>query len=117
MSKLKEKIKSAQDIRTELITIPEWDMSIEVRTMRAIDRARVLKNCVDNSGKVIGEKFQAGLVIASCYDPETKERIFDDEDFDLLMEKAAGPVELLAGTAMSLSGLTRDTMTGAEKNS
>ena len=117
MSKLKDKIKAVQDVKSEKVTIPEWDVTVELRTMKAIDRAKLLKDCVDKQGNVIGEKFQAGLIIASCFDPETGERVFDNGDFDLLMDKAAGPIEELASTAMRISGLNRDTMTAIEKNS
>lgn len=117
MSKLKEKIKVVQDVKSEKITIPEWDVVLELRTMKAIDRARLLKTCVDKQGQVIGERFQAGLIIASCFDPETGEKVFGEDDYDLLMDKAAGPVEFLAGKAMEISGLNRDSLTAAEKNS
>jgi hypothetical protein len=117
MSKLKDKIKTSQDVRAEKVPIPEWDVTIEVRTMKAIDRARLLKNCVDAKGAVIREKFQAGLIIASCFDPETGEKIFSDDDYDLVMDKSAGPVEYLSGIAMRISGLNRETMETAEKNS
>ena len=38
MSKLKEKIKVVQDLKSEKINIPEWDVVLELRTMKAIDR-------------------------------------------------------------------------------
>jgi hypothetical protein len=117
MSKLKEKIKAVQDVRVEKAVIPEWDVTLELRTMKAIDRARLLKSCVDKEGNVIGERFQAGLIIASCYDPETGEKVFEDGDFEFLMEKSAGVIEYLAGIAMNISGLNRDSLKAAEKNS
>jgi len=117
MGNLKDKIRAAEDVKSEKVFVPEWDVTVEVRTMKALDRARLLKSCVDAKGNVIGEKFQSGLIIASCFDPETGEKVFEEGDFDLLMGKAAGPVEYLAGVAMGISGLNRESMTAAEKNS
>ena len=117
MSVLKEKIKAAQDVRSQKVTIPEWDVTIEVRTMTALDRAKLLKTCVEKDGSMITEKFQAGLIIASVFDPETGEKVFTDEDYELLMSKAAGVIESLATVSMGISGLTKDAMTAAEKNS
>lgn len=121
MSKLKEKIRAIQDIQKLTVNLgeiwPEWDIVLELRTMKAIDRARLLKACVDGKGQVIGEKFQAGVIIASCFDPETGEKVFSEEDYDFLMEKSAGVIEYLASKAMEISGLNRDTLAAAEKNS
>lgn len=117
MSALKEKIQAAQDVKSERIEVPEWGVALEIRTMKAIDRARLLRTCMDDKGSVIGEKFQAGLIIASCFDPETGEKVFSEDDYDLLMEKSAGAIEHLAGLAMNISGLNRESLSAAEKNS
>jgi hypothetical protein len=66
---------------------------------------------------VIGEKFQAGLIVASCFDPDTGEQIFTDGDYEMIMDKSAGVIEHLASRAMDLSGLNREAVTVAEKNS
>ena len=118
MSKMRDRIKAIQDTKSERVTMPEWEnLEIEIRTMKAIDRAKLLKMAVDAEGKVIGDKFQAGMIIASCFDPETGEKIFANDDADMIMEKSAGVIEFLAGRAMELSGLSRETMKTAEKNS
>ena len=117
MGDLKEKIKAAQDLKVKKIDIPEWGVTVEVRTMKAIDRARIIKACMDDKGKVIGEKFQAGLVIASCFDPNTGEKVFMDDDYDFIMGRSAGVIEYIASTAMEISGLNREALVVAEKNS
>lgn len=113
---LKEKIKAAQDIKKEVVKVPVWDVEVEVRTMSGKQRSELLSTCMDENGKLQQDVFQVGTIIASCYDPETGNKLFTADDADWLMDKASGPIELLAGKAMRLSGLTRDSAEQAEKN-
>jgi len=113
---IKQKIKTVQDIKTEIVDISEWDVKIEIRTMSAKQRAELLTSSVGEDGKFVQKSFQAGLVISCCYDPETKEKIFSPEDGDWLMDKAAGPIENLATRISKISGLSKLAMEQAEKN-
>lgn len=121
MGNLKDKIKAVQDIQKHVINLsdkwPEWDIVIELRTMKAIDRAKLLKTCVDPKGNVISEKFQAGLIAASYFDPDTGEKVFTEDDYEMIMDKSAAVIEYLASRAMEVSGLNREALTAAEKNS
>lgn len=115
---LKDKIKSAHDIRKEIVVLDEWDgAEIEVRTMTASQRTKLLKECTDRDGNIVHDKFQAGLMIACCFDPETGEALFNEDDSDWLMEKSAGPIEKITATALSVSGLNKEAIKKAEKNS
>lgn len=117
MSKLREKIKSYQDIKEELVEIPAWDCSILMKSMTAKQRSSILNEVMDEEGKIQHEKLHAQMIIACCYDPETGERIFSPEDDQWLMDKSCGPVELLVGKAMQISGLAKGALEQAEKNS
>lgn len=115
---LKDKIKSAQDIQKQLVVVDEWNgIAIEVRTMTALQRTQILKECTDKDGDIIHTRFQASLLIACCFDPETGEVLFTNEDSDWLMSKSAGPIEKLASAALAVSGLNKEAVKKAEKNS
>lgn len=114
---LKDKIKESQDIQTELITVEEWGVQIQVKTMSAKARAKLFSTATDKQGNVIHEKFQAAMVITCCFDPETGEKLFSEADTEWLMEKSAGPIEQIASVAMRLSGLTKEVAKALEKNS
>jgi hypothetical protein len=117
MGKLKDTIQAAQDIKSESVSIPEWGITLEVRTMRAIDRAKLFRDCIDKQGSVISGKFQAGLIIATCFDPDTGEKIFSDDDYDLVMDKSANIIERLSSIAHKISGFGNETVSSIEKNS
>ena len=114
---LKEKIKNAQDILTEVVHVPQWDADVEVRTMSALRRAQLLTLCADDSGQMIMDRFHAGVLVACCFDPESGEKLFTDADTEWLMEKSSGAIDLLATKAMELSGLTPEVVKAIEKNS
>lgn len=106
---LKDKILAAQDLDAELLEVPEWDVTIEVRSPTAGDRARLLTQFVNpESGVVENDKMQAAVAVMCCFDPESGERLFDEEDIPALMEKAAKPVERIFRAGNRLSGLTED---------
>lgn len=113
---IREKIKNANDIEKEVITIDVWDCDIEVRTMTAKQRANILNKVMTEDGKIEHDNFHAMMIIYSCYDPETGEKVFDDKDKDWLLEKSAGPIELLVSKIMKHSGLSKDALVEAEKN-
>ena len=114
---LREKILQAQDIEKEQVYIEQWDATIEVRTMTGGQRAKAMQEAVDpKTGEVnIGEIYPT-ILIASCFDPETNEQIFTEADRDELNGKNGAALEKLAQVAMTLSGLTGQSMEDIEKN-
>jgi len=115
--KLYDKIKNSDDIRKEIVHVPQWDCDVEARTMSGLERAMLLGGCIGKDGNVIQSKFQSGLLIACLHDPETGEKLFSESDAEWLMGKSSGAIEKLASVAMRLSGLTKEAMEDAEKNS
>ena len=119
---IKDKIKAAKDIQSEIINIKEWGTKIEVRSMTGAQRAKILNTDIEvdskqpNPSRVMFEKLYPDIIIACAFDPKTGEAIFEDQDKDWLMEKNCGPIEHLALAGMRLSGLTADALGQAEKN-
>lgn len=114
---LRDQIFETDDIRKEIVEIPEWDCSIEVRSLNGADRARILETGVDASGNVSIQKVYPEMVIASAHDPETGEQIFEPADKDGLMAKNALAIDRIAVVAVKLSGLESDSVDEAGKNS
>lgn len=113
---LREKILNAIDIQEEIVEIPEWGVKVLVRGLTAEDRALVLQKATDLGGKVNYDKLYASLVILSAYDPETKERIFEESDRDAIMKKSASAIDKIVNTAMRLSGIGKLEEERIEKN-
>lgn len=116
MGKLRDKILTLSDIQKELVNVPLWDAVIEVRSITAAQRARLFKQTADASGRVDLERLYPDLVIASCYDPETGEPIFEAPDREMLAGKNAAALETLVQVAMRLSGIQSGAVETATKN-
>ena len=102
---LREAIFSADDIAKEIVEVPEWGVSVEVRAMTAAERAKL------GEGAMVGDKTNVGLmyaltVIASIYDPETGLSVFTDNDREAILSKSGAVIERLATKALGYSGLT-----------
>ena len=116
-SMLRDKIKNCVDTKSEVMHIAEWDCDIEVKTMSAKQRADIIQTVMNEEGKISDNmKFQSLMITASCYDPETHELIFSDEDTDWLMEKNSSVIERIAAKIMKFSGFSKDAIEEAEKN-
>ena len=112
---LRDKILAANDIQTELVEVPEWDTIVEVRGMSGHDRARILQAAADSEGSISIGRLYAETVIAATYDPDTGERVFRDEDMDVLLSKAAAPMARLASVGMRLARMEAGAGEAAKK--
>ncbi len=113
---IREQIINADDIEHEIIEIPVWGVSIEVRSMTGRARTRLIKTATDNDGQLDMETLYPDMVILCAFDPETGEQIFTQDDRDLLLSKSAGPLETIALAAMRISGMTPDAIDVAGKD-
>jgi hypothetical protein len=116
-SALRDQIFNAQDIKKEIVHSTAWDCDVEVRGMSGTARASVMAVGYDDEGRVDYAAFYPAVIIATAYVPGTEEALFDAADRDLLNTKSASALEELALPAMKLSGLSKDDLKGAEKNS
>jgi len=117
MSSLRDKIKAADDIKRELVEVPEWGVTVEVRTISGAARAQLFAEATDKNGKLHYDDAYTGLIIASVFDPETGERVFSAADADWLKKKSSNATERLTEVAVRLSGLSPEAIGQAEKNS
>ncbi len=107
---LRDKILSANDIESEVIPVPEWDCSVEVRGMTVAQRDKVV-----SAGSELKAIYKE-IIINLLYDPETGEQIFDEKDGDAILGKSGVVIERLAKKASELSGISDTAVTDAEKN-
>lgn len=107
MSELRERILAAQDIASERVLVAAWGVEVEVRGMSGRARAEVMQKALEGGTLNLAKAYPL-LVIGCTYDPATGERVFRDEDFDAVAEKAGAALEQIAMTAARLSGLDPD---------
>lgn len=103
-SALRQTILNADDIVKEVVDVPEWGIKIEVRGMTAKERAKLLKSSA-TSGEVNMVTWFPDLIIATAYDPETGEKVFEPADRDAINAKSGAAVSALSDVAARLSGL------------
>lgn len=112
---LRDKILASDDIASELVEIPEWDVILEVRGMTGGDRSKILENAATNEGNISVGTVYVDTVIASTYDPDTGERVFAESDKPALMEKSAAAIDRLATVGMRLSAMDQNGVDDAKK--
>ena len=112
---MRETIFATNDIVSESVDVPEWGIKIEVRGMTGADRTRLLDAAVDSGGKVNLQVIYPEIVINSCFDPETGEKVFEPGDRDALLTKSAQAIDRLAQVGMRLSGFTEEAADQAGK--
>lgn len=114
---LRDRILSKVDQTSELVEIPEWDCTIEVRSMSGAARAAIVQ-----AGALQGQlpdmsKFTSDIVVMCTYDPETGEQVFTKEDADAILDKNGAALEKIVTVAMRISGFSKDAIDSAGKGS
>lgn len=112
---IKDKIKAAQDIKSKVVKIPAWDVSVEVREFSLAERDEIIKLQQVDEGMPEGTATWEVLK-RCCYDPETKEPIFVDEDREWFFKKGATSTDVLKKAALTINGLGVGAIEEAEKN-
>jgi hypothetical protein len=116
MSSLSAQIFAADDIESETIEVPQWGVTLLIKSMSAKARALMVDNAMANNGGVFNiQQVMPDIVIQCTFDPETGERVFLDTDREALMAKSANAVEIVATVAMRLSGMTDEAVEAAGK--
>jgi hypothetical protein len=101
---LKEAIFSSDDITKELVEIPEWGVTVEVRSMTANERAKLGEGAAKGDKTDVGAMY-ALTVIATVYDPATGLPVFTAQDKEAILSKNGAVIERLATKALGSSGL------------
>lgn len=114
-----DKIKQARDAQGKTIAIPEWDVTVEVRSMSARQRAS-LQNYVAEDDQSAGERQEAlwTFLLTSCvFDPESGDPVFSVDDMDWLLEdKSFAVIDRLSNECLAISAVTNEAVDEAGKS-
>lgn len=115
MSKLKEKIRAAQDRKAEKVAVPEWDCELFVKALSGKQREAYEEATtqVSDEGKVsiVHADMRAKLLVQCLHEVKEDGTIgdlaFEDgpDDRALLSEKSSAVLERLVKLAQQLSGI------------
>lgn len=114
---LRDKILQASDIVSERVSVPEWGIEVDVKTMTGAERAQIMQSAAEAGGKMDFQNVYPEVVIACTYDPETGERVFSYEDKPHLMAKSGLAIDRIAIVGLRLSGFTKDAADDLGKDS
>jgi hypothetical protein len=128
MSNLRQKLVDKGAVKTKIVHCVGEDgeqIAIEVHALMAGERGDVLTECLLTREGEDGEdvtttdlaKLGPRLVIAGAYDPDTHERIFGDEDRELVAQMDAAFLDPIVNGVSQLSGISAAADKKAEKNS
>lgn len=119
MTDLRAAILGAADTPIETIDVPEWGVTVGIKSMSAKSRAAVMELAQQGEGidavKVLG--MWARTLQGCIVDPETGEPIFEQDDMEALMDKSATVIERLWTLCFQQSGMTEDRVNEAGKDS
>lgn len=105
---LRDRILTADDRPKEAVFVPQWGLSVFVRTLSGAERDDWEASIVQQKGKATTydlRNIRARLVCKAVVD-ENGRRIFTDHEAEVLGEKSAAALDLLFTVAQRLNALT-----------
>ena len=111
---LKDKIKASQDIKSDVVEVPTWGVTIEVREFSLAVRDEIVT--MQQAEEMPEAKATWEVLKRCCYDPKTGELLFDDEDKEWFFKKGATSTDVLKKAALTINGLGVGAVEEAEKN-
>jgi len=114
----REAVLAISDLKTELVSVPEWGGSVTVQGLTADERDDFEATCVKTRGRkaeVNLRNFRAKLVARTCHQ-EDGTRLFTDDDAAALGQKSGAAINRIFEVAARLSGLTEADLEELAKN-
>jgi len=113
---LRDKILNASDIKSEVITIEEWDVELKIKGLNGKERADFLSKVIDQKGSMDLEKATPMIVVLTAHDPETDEKVFTIKDLNEINKKASAALDKVSKKAFELSGLGEEAQKEAKND-
>lgn len=98
----RDKVGDAWAVESSKETVAGVD--IEIRSMSVIDKSHLLKNA-STDGKIDVEKWYPWVILTCCFDPETGEKAFSEEDLEWVASQDSDKIAGLAQKCLSRSGM------------
>lgn len=106
----KKDILTADDIKRELVPVPEWGGDVWVRGMTGAERDKFESGIVEQRGKdqsLNMANIRAKLASMTICD-DTGKRLFSESDVQALSQKSASALQRIFAVAQRLSGIGED---------
>ena len=122
---LRDQIAKARDITLERIDVPEWGITVGVKSLTVGEREEYqagMISALQSDGSIdvtqvhLGEQ-QRTLVALCAVDPDSEDPIFEGADDPVLINANAGVMETLFQSILDISGMREDSVDEAGKDS
>lgn len=112
-------ILAASDRKSVRVEVPEWGLTVEVRSLTARARAEFVRLGTLHKGDRAAqlEAVQPWVIVESAYDGETGEQLFTHDQHAALLGMNPEVLDRLSGAAVIVSGLGKDSREEAGKGS
>ncbi len=108
---------NADDIKEELMDIPEWRTKVLLRGLTGRQRSMVMKAMMGANMEPDVDKMYSMMVVFGVRNPNNGELVFSPADREnLMMQKSAGVIERISIAVSKLSGLEQATQVQMAKN-
>jgi hypothetical protein len=111
----KEQILKADDIKTEIVNVPEWSGEVCIKMMTGFERDKFEQSVIHDGNTDLANiraKFCSIVIV-----DESGKRIFNDADVIELGRKSGKALSRVFDAAQKLNGMTKDDFEELEKNS
>jgi hypothetical protein len=115
----REQILAVDDLKREVVKVPEWNTEVIVGTMSGTDRDAFETAIFETKGDNTKQNFKnlrAKLLVKTIVD-EKGERIFTDADIEALGKKSAKALNRIFQVAQKLNGIGQEAVDEMTKNS
>jgi hypothetical protein len=117
VSSIRDRILTADDTQSELVEIPEWGVTLEVRSMSGAARASLMQMAMESGGNVDITRVYPDLIVQTVFDPETGEQVFEEADKHAIMAKNGALLDKVVEVATRISGFSDNAIDEAGKDS
>lgn len=112
LSLTRDQILKASDLKTEVVRVPEWGGTVNVRTMTGSERDRFEAEFLKDRSK----DFRAKLAAFTLCDPSGA-LLFSEEDIPALAAKSVSALQRVYNVALRLNAVSRDDVSELAGNS
>lgn len=99
---VRDRMAARRPYRSEQVTLDDGT-EVEVRTITLGERAEMIAELSDDDGKFDNRRMQAMSVLHQSYDPETGERVFAEDDIDLIQNMDASYLQPIIDAANNMA--------------
>ena len=111
----RNQILEAQDIKTEIVEVPEWGGEVTVKLLSGTERDQFESSVIDDKGKFKKDNIRAKLVLKCVVDEQGKP-LFAPADLEALGAKSSVALDRVFAAAQRINRIGKEDIEELAKN-